>query len=44
MARSEGSAHTMDTAADLEAIEQVLAPTTLFDPAFTFSPANRNEM
>jgi aryl-alcohol dehydrogenase-like predicted oxidoreductase len=28
----------------VEAIEQVLAPTTLFDPAFTFSPANRNEM
>ena len=28
----------------VEAIEKALAPTTLFDPAFTFSPANRNEM
>jgi aryl-alcohol dehydrogenase-like predicted oxidoreductase len=28
----------------VEAIEQALAPTTLFDPAFTFSPASRNEM
>ena len=28
----------------VEAIEKVLEPTTLFDPAFTFSPANRSEM
>ncbi len=28
----------------VEAIEQVLAPATLFDPGFTFSPANRSEM
>jgi aryl-alcohol dehydrogenase-like predicted oxidoreductase len=28
----------------VEAIEEVLEPTTLFDPAFTFSPANRSEM
>ena len=28
----------------VEAIEKVLEPTTLFDPGFTFSPANRNEM
>ena len=27
----------------VEAIEQVLEPTTLFDPAFTFSPASRPE-
>ena len=25
-------------------MEKVLEPTTLFDPAFTFSPANRSEM
>jgi aryl-alcohol dehydrogenase-like predicted oxidoreductase len=28
----------------VEAIEKALEPTTLFDPAFTFSPANRSEM
>jgi aryl-alcohol dehydrogenase-like predicted oxidoreductase len=28
----------------VEAVEKVLAPATLFDPAFTFSPASRNEM
>ena len=28
----------------VEAIEQVLAPATLFDPGFTFSPATRSEM
>ncbi len=28
----------------VEAIEKALAPTTLFDPGFTFSPASRNEM
>jgi aryl-alcohol dehydrogenase-like predicted oxidoreductase len=28
----------------VEAIEEALAPTTLSDPAFTFSPASRNEM
>ena len=28
----------------VEAMEKVLEPTTLFDPAFTFSPANRSEM
>jgi aryl-alcohol dehydrogenase-like predicted oxidoreductase len=28
----------------VEAIEKALAPATLFDPAFTFSPANRSEM
>jgi len=28
----------------VEAIEEALAPATLFDPGFTFSPANRNEM
>ena len=28
----------------VEAIEQALAPTTLFDPGFTFSPAQRSEM
>ena len=28
----------------VEAIEKVLEPTTLFDPAFTFSPASRAEM
>jgi aryl-alcohol dehydrogenase-like predicted oxidoreductase len=27
----------------VEAIEKVLEPTTLFDPAFTFSPASRPE-
>ncbi len=28
----------------VEALENALEPTTLFDPAFTFSPASRNEM
>ena len=28
----------------VEAIETALAPTTLLDPGFTFSPASRNEM
>jgi aryl-alcohol dehydrogenase-like predicted oxidoreductase len=28
----------------VEAIEKALAPTTLFDPAFTFSPGSRSEM
>jgi aryl-alcohol dehydrogenase-like predicted oxidoreductase len=28
----------------VEAIEKALAPTTLFDPGFTFSPASRSEM
>jgi aryl-alcohol dehydrogenase-like predicted oxidoreductase len=28
----------------VEAIEEALAPATLFDPAFTFSPASRNDM
>jgi aryl-alcohol dehydrogenase-like predicted oxidoreductase len=28
----------------VEAIEQTLAPATLFDPGFTFSPATRSEM
>jgi aryl-alcohol dehydrogenase-like predicted oxidoreductase len=28
----------------VEAIEKALAPTTLTDPGFTFSPANRSEM
>jgi aryl-alcohol dehydrogenase-like predicted oxidoreductase len=28
----------------VEAIEQALEPTTLFDPGFTFSPASRNAM
>ena len=28
----------------VEAIEKALAPTTLADPGFTFSPANRSEM
>ena len=28
----------------VEAVESALEPTTLFDPAFTFSPASRNEM
>jgi aryl-alcohol dehydrogenase-like predicted oxidoreductase len=28
----------------VEAIEKVLAPATLFDPGFTFSPARRSEM
>jgi aryl-alcohol dehydrogenase-like predicted oxidoreductase len=28
----------------VEAIEKALAPATLFDPGFTFSPARRSEM
>jgi aryl-alcohol dehydrogenase-like predicted oxidoreductase len=28
----------------VESIEQALAPATLFDPGFTFSPARRSEM
>jgi len=28
----------------VEAIETALAPTTLLDPGFTFSPSSRNEM
>jgi len=27
----------------VEAVERVLEPTTLFDPAFTFSPSSRPE-
>jgi aryl-alcohol dehydrogenase-like predicted oxidoreductase len=35
----------IDLAPDfVEAIEQALAPTTLFDPAFTLSPGSRSEM
>jgi aryl-alcohol dehydrogenase-like predicted oxidoreductase len=35
----------IDLAPDfVEAIEQVLAPTTLFDPGFTLSPGSRSEM
>jgi aryl-alcohol dehydrogenase-like predicted oxidoreductase len=35
----------LDLAPDfVEAIEKALAPATLFDPGFTFSPARRTEM